>query len=129
MSEVFYHGTSTSRLKSIQRYGLLPNNRKVSKPNWSLETDNSVNYLCKRNSIYLTTDFKLAKEFAEWCAEHTDGEPIVLEISKSALKGAKLISDENVWCWEQPTSFRVEGIKITEFKILKLLSAEGFTPL
>ena len=124
-SEVYYHGTSSTYLESIKKYGILPNSDAKAKPNWRTEIDNSINFLSRINNIYLTTDFETAKEFAQWSAKESDGFPIVLEIPKSALNGAKLIPDENLNGFDEPllgfikpTSFRVEGIMIKRFKVL-----------
>jgi len=110
---IFYHGTLLENLESIKKNGLMPNT-KIGKNNWPGGLSNP-------NSIYLTTELMTAKTFAG----KMNTSCVILEIKESALKGAKLIVDENyknsafeVW---SPWSFRVEGIIITDFKVREVI--------
>lgn len=117
MSEerIFYHGTKLENLDSIKKNGLMPNT-KINKRNWSKK-------FSKPNSIYLTTDLMSAKTFA--CPTRLDDEYVILEIRESALKGVKLIIDENYGssAFEtcEPWCFRVEGIIVTDFKVKEVI--------
>ena len=111
---IFYHGTKLENLDSIKKDGLMPNT-KVNKNNYPK--------CSKPDSIYLTTELGTAKVFA---GKYKD-KCVILEIKESALKGAKLIMDENYkdtvgYSPCSAWSFRVEGITITDFKVKEIIS-------
>ena len=110
---IFYHGTKLENLDSIKKDGLM-SNTKVNKNNYP--------ECSKPDSIYLTTNLGTAKIFAG-----KDDECVILEMKEAALKGAKLIADENYedtvgYGSCDPWSFRVEGITIIDFKVKEIIS-------
>ncbi|AEO93510.1 gp251 [Bacillus phage G] len=80
-SRILYHGTSSIYLDSIKENGIIPN------------SGNSNSKDSNSSFVYVTNQFKEAKDFADYTVEQKGGNPVVLHLN---IDENLLLPDDNV---------------------------------
>jgi RNA:NAD 2'-phosphotransferase (TPT1/KptA family) len=101
-----YHGTSSSVLESILKYGLKPAKTGVAnewavKHGWIINSHRSEDY---KASVFITDNKITASTYATMAADVRGDEPIMLKINVPSSMVSEFIQDEDA-----STGLRIEG--------------------